>query len=140
MVDFNKIAENLKAIPSEEQKAIVNLIQLKTEADMDRVLNKLNSMEAKFDAKFEAFDAKLEVFDTKLKAMENKFDAKLEAMENKFDTRLEAMETKFDTKFEAMDTKIEAIDSKFDILRWLLMAIIAIIPIALTIFGYWSKN
>ncbi|VEJ09401.1 DUF1640 domain-containing protein [Actinobacillus delphinicola] len=129
MVDFNKIAENLKAIPSEEQKAIVNLIQLKTEADMDRVLNKLNSMEAKFDAKFEAFDAKLEVFDTKLKAMENKFDAKLEAME-----------TKFDTKFEAMDTKIEAIDSKFDILRWLLMAIIAIIPIALTIFGYWSKN
>ncbi|MDG6897890.1 hypothetical protein A6A19_07865 [Actinobacillus delphinicola] len=114
MLDLNNIAKNLKAIPPKEQKAIVNLIQLKTEADMDRVLNKLDSMEAKLDAKLEAFDVKLE-------AMENKFDAKLET----FDAKLEAMDSKFEARLEAM--------------RWLLMAIIAIIPIAFTVFGYLQK-
>lgn len=71
MVDLNKIAKNLKVLPLEEQEAIVNLIQLKTETDMDKVLNKLDAMEAKFEAKLEAMDSK---FETKLEAMDSKFD------------------------------------------------------------------
>ncbi len=61
MVDLNKIAVNLKVLPLEEQEAIVNLIQLKTETDMDKVLNKLDAMETKFDAKFEAMDSKFDI-------------------------------------------------------------------------------
>ncbi len=85
MVDLNKIAENLKVLPLEEQEAIVNLIQLKTDVDMDKVLNKLDVVNA---------------------------------------------------KLEAMDAKFE---SKFDSLRLLIMGMIALIPIAFTIFGYFNK-
>ncbi len=66
MVNLTKIADNLEAIPSNQREAIINLIDIKVENDMEKVLQKLDSMETKFDAKIDALDAK---FSNKFKSL-----------------------------------------------------------------------
>ena len=74
---------------------------------------RLDSMDAKFEAKFLAVDARFEAMDAKFDARFEAVDARFEAM----DARFEAMDAKFeamDDKFEAMDGKFEAMDAKFE--------------------------
>ncbi|MDP8189082.1 hypothetical protein QJU87_04280 [Pasteurella skyensis] len=72
MVDLFNINDQLEKLPSDQKKAIIALINIKTEDDMEKVLNKLNVIETKFDAKFEA--------------LESKFDAKFDAIDSKFES------------------------------------------------------
>lgn len=53
-MNLENVNQVIKKLPDDSQDAIVELISLKTEDDMDKVLNKLTSMEAKFDTKIEA--------------------------------------------------------------------------------------
>lgn len=109
----------------EDGAAIVALIDLKTEEDMDKVLNKLDAMQESFEAKFEGFDARLN-------SMEKSFDSRLNSMEKSFDSRLNSMEKGFDSRLNAMDQKL---DTKINTLYWfvgiavtLAVAVIRFIP------------
>ena len=63
LTDLEKQMEDL---PKKSKKSIVALIDTKTEHEMEKVLSKLNTMEQKFDAKFEGMDAKFDSFQFKL--------------------------------------------------------------------------
>ncbi|MBR0574464.1 MULTISPECIES: hypothetical protein [Pasteurellaceae] len=88
MVNLTQINDQFEKIPNDQRGAIVTLINIKTEDDMEKVLNRLDTIEAKFESKFDA------------------------------------LETKFDAKFES--------------LRWLIMALMAAIPVALTVYSYFK--
>ncbi len=68
MVDLLQINDQLEKLPDEQKKAIIGLINIKTEDDMDKVLNKLDTIEAKFESKFDAIDSKFESVDKALSA------------------------------------------------------------------------
>ena len=81
-----------------------------TKSDLDDAIQpihaRLDTMEAKFDGKFDATEARFD-------AMEDKFDAKFDAMDVKFD----AVEGKFDAvegKFDAVEGRFDAVDAKID--------------------------
>ncbi|MGT9715331.1 hypothetical protein ACVWQ5_05010, partial [Neisseria gonorrhoeae] len=68
----------------QDAAAIVALIDLKTEDDMEKVLNKLDFMTQNFDARLDAF-------------------------EKSVDARISSFEKSVDARFSAIDTKINAI-------------------------------
>ena len=113
MVNLSKLEALALQLNEKERLAIAGLIDLKTEDDMDKVLNKLDAIESKFDAKFDAFDAKFDAVDAKFDAIKSDFDAKFDAVDAKFD----AIKSDFDVKFDAVDAKFDAFDAKFDTLE-----------------------
>lgn len=80
MTTLTEVHEQLERLPPENRAATLALIDMKTEDDMDKVLNRLDSMQTKFDAKFDA--------------IESKFDAKFDAIESKFDSRFSELDSK----------------------------------------------
>lgn len=76
--------ELLSGLNRQDAAAIVALIDLKTEDDMEKVLNKLDFMTQNFDARLDAF-------------------------EKSVDARISSFEKSVDARFSAIDTKINAI-------------------------------
>ncbi|EMS2531852.1 hypothetical protein FV811_000172 [Neisseria gonorrhoeae] len=76
--------EVLSGLNRQDAAAIVALIDLKTEDDMEKVLNKLDFMTQNFDARLDAF-------------------------EKSVDARFSSFENSVDARFSAIDTKINAI-------------------------------
>lgn len=76
--------ELLSGLNRQDAAAIVALIDLKTEDDMEKVLNKLDFMTKNFDARLDAF-------------------------EKSVDARISSFEKSVDARFSAIDTKINAI-------------------------------
>ncbi|MFV0880207.1 hypothetical protein ACNHNY_05085, partial [Neisseria gonorrhoeae] len=74
----------LSGLNRQDAAAIVALIDLKTEDDMEKVLNKLDFMTQNFDARLDAF-------------------------EKSVDARISSFEKSVDARFSAIDTKINAI-------------------------------
>lgn len=74
----------LSGLNRQDAAAIVALIDLKTEDDMEKVLNKLDFMTKNFDARLDAF-------------------------EKSVDARISSFEKSVDARFSAIDTKINAI-------------------------------
>ncbi len=66
MSNLTEINEQLESLPDHERKAIVALIDIKTEDDMDKVLNRLDAMDSKFDAKFNAIESKFDAIESKI--------------------------------------------------------------------------
>ncbi len=91
--------EVLSRLNREDAAAIVALIDLKTEEDMDKVLNKLDAMQAGFHARMDSMEKS---FDTRLDSMEKTVDARFDSMEKTVDARLTAMDHKIDTKINAL--------------------------------------
>ncbi|HFC4951346.1 TPA: hypothetical protein ACFJRJ_000282 [Neisseria gonorrhoeae] len=76
--------EVLSGLNRQDAAAIVALIDLKTEDDMEKVLNKLDFMTQNFDARLDAF-------------------------EKSVDACISSFEKSVDARFSAIDTKINAI-------------------------------
>lgn len=58
MTQLSTICNLASNLPRSQRAAIISLIDLKTEGDMQKVLDRLDLMEQKLDAKFDAkFDA-----------------------------------------------------------------------------------
>ena len=76
--------EVLSGLNRQDAAAIVALIDLNTEDDMEKVLNKLDFMTKNFDARLDAF-------------------------EKSVDARFSSFEKSVDARFSAIDTKINAI-------------------------------
>ncbi|MDE0177824.1 MAG: hypothetical protein OXP36_04445 [Gammaproteobacteria bacterium] len=100
-----------------------------TRIDHDALVMRIDGLEAKFDAKFEAMEAKFE-------AMEAKFDAKFEAMEVKFDARFEGLEARFEgleARFEGLEATFVGLEAKFESLHTNLKLLMAVFAIGFTV-------
>ena len=98
-----------------------------TKSDLDAALRPIQAgietMDAKFEAKFDGleprFDAIDAKFDAKFDGLEPRFDA-IDARFDLIDTRFDAMDAKFDAKFDSTDAKIESVhrelSGKFNLL------------------------
>ena len=77
MSKLTETAELLDRLPEDSKKAITALIDLKVEDNMDKVLNKLDSMTETFNARFELLE---KTVDVRLKALDDKIDTKFDAL------------------------------------------------------------
>ena len=77
MSKLTEAAELLDQLPAESRRAITTLIDLKTEDNMDKVLNKLDSMTETFNARFDLLE---KTVDVRLKALDDKIDTKFDAL------------------------------------------------------------
>ena len=94
-----------------------------TKSDLDAALRPIQAgietMNAKFEAKFDGLEPRFDAIDARFDAIDARFDAidvKFEAMDVKF----EAMDAKFEAKFDSTDAKIESVhrelSGKFNLL------------------------
>ena len=95
MPKLTEAAELLDRLPEDSKQAIAALIDLKVEDNMDKVLNKLDSMTETFNARFEL--------------LEKTVDVRLKALDEKIDAGLKNLDDKIDTKFDALTHRINAI-------------------------------
>ncbi|GAA1856139.1 hypothetical protein [Myceligenerans crystallogenes] len=72
------------------------------------------ALEHKIDATFEDMYGKFAAVNGRLDSMDAKFEAKFEAMDAKFEAKFEAMDAKFEARFQAVDTRFESVESKLD--------------------------
>ena len=123
---------------------------LVTKTDLDNAVSelggKIDSLDAKFEARFAEVDVRFAEMDGKIDArfaemdgkidarfaeMDGKIDARFAEMGGKFDARFTEMDGKFDARFAEMDGKFGVVDTKFDALRtqnryvFLVLALIA---------------
>ena len=77
MSKLTETAELLDRLPEDSKQAIAALIDLKVEDNMDKVLNKLDSMTETFNARFELLE---KTVDVRLKALDDKIDTKFDAL------------------------------------------------------------
>ena len=103
MSKLTEAAELLDQLPAESRRAITTLIDLKTEDNMDKVLNKLDSMTETFNARFEL-------------------------LEKTVDVRLKALDDKIDTKFDALTHRINAISWFIGAVVTLAVAVLRYLP------------
>ena len=103
MSKLTEAAELLDQLPAESRRAITTLIDLKTEDNMDKVLNKLDSMTEIFNARFEL-------------------------LEKTVDVRLKALDDKIDTKFDALTHRINAIYWFIGAVATLAVAVLRYLP------------
>jgi chromosome segregation ATPase len=81
---------------------------------MEDILQAIQALGARFDAKFDELDAKLDGMNTKFKEL----DSKLDGMNTKFkelDSKFDGLNTKFkelDSKFDGLSTKFKELDTK----------------------------
>ena len=94
-----------------------------TKSDLDAALRPIQAgietMNAKFEAKFDGLEPRFDAIDARFDAIDARFDAidvKFDAMDVKF----EAMDAKFEAKFDSTDAKIESVhrelSGKFNLL------------------------
>ena len=69
--------EVLSGLNRQDAAAIVALIDLKTEDDMEKVLNKLDFMSKNFDARLDAFEKSV---DARISSLEKNVDTKINAI------------------------------------------------------------
>ena len=83
--------ELLSSLNRQDAAAIVALIDLKTEDDMEKVLNKLDFMAKRLDA------------------FEKSVDARISSFEKSLDARFSSFEKSLDARFSSIETKINGI-------------------------------
>ena len=76
-MNLSEISGKLDNLPEKEKKAILALIDYKTESDMKEVIMEIRNMESKFASKFDVIESKFD-------AIESKFDSNFDAIESKF--------------------------------------------------------
>ena len=103
MSKLTETAELLDRLPEDSKQAITALIDLKVEDNMDKVLNKLDSMTEIFNARFEL-------------------------LEKTVDVRLKALDDKIDTKFDALTHRINAIYWFIGAVATLAVAVLRYLP------------
>ena len=94
-----------------------------TKSDLDAALRPIQAgietMDAKFEAKFDGLEPRFDAIDAKFDGLEPRFDA-IDARFDLIDTRFDAMDAKFDAKFDSTDAKIESVhrelSGKFNLL------------------------
>ena len=97
MPKLSQTQAHISRLKPKEAAAIVALIDLKTEDDMDRVLNKLD-------------------------VMQNRLDARLGSLEKSVDARLTSLEKSVDARFNSLE---KSVDARFNMLYWLIGLLMA---------------
>lgn len=74
MANLSRMLELAEQLNQKDRAAIIALIDIKTEGDMQAVINKLDVMNSQLNSRFEAMDVKID-------ALETKMDARIDALE-----------------------------------------------------------
>ena len=77
----------------DEQKVEFRDFRVEMNARFDKVDDRFEKLDAKFDAKFERLDAKL---DEKFEKLDTKFDVKLDKLDAKGDANFDRVDARFD--------------------------------------------
>lgn len=85
MANLSQILELSQQLDQKDRAAIIALIDIKTEGDMQAVLNKLDMMGSQINSRFETMTARID-------GLEAKMDARIDALETKMDARIDALE------------------------------------------------
>jgi chromosome segregation ATPase len=104
---------------------------------------KLESLDAKVDAKAESLDKK---FDARINSLEAKVEAKFDSLEAKFEARFASMDSKFDSKIDNLEIKLngkidrviesmEQFPTKLQLARWAAGFISAFLVVAIAIIA-----
>lgn len=81
MANLSQILELSQQLNQKDRAAIIALIDVKTEGDMQAVLNKLDTMSSQLNSRFEAITARIDGLETKMGALETKMDARIDALD-----------------------------------------------------------
>ncbi|MDO4642775.1 MAG: hypothetical protein Q4A74_02935 [Cardiobacteriaceae bacterium] len=114
MVNLSQLNSLIHQIKEKERVAIVALIDLKTEDNMEKVMNTLNNMSETFNARFKAFESKFE------------------ALESKMDSRFEA----FESKFEVLESKIDSVEKRLTFLQWVALIGLSALGVLISILRF----
>ena len=112
MANLSQILELSQQLDQKDRAAIIALIDIKTEGDMQAVLNKLDMMGSQINSRFETMTARID-------GLEAKMDARIDALETKMDARIDALETK-------MDARIDALEKSIANIKWIVGIIVAL--------------
>ena len=82
------------------------------EAQQEIIIELLRAHNAKFDRIDDRFDMLEYKFDAKIDALDKKFDAKIDALDKKFDAKIDALDKKFDAKIDTVNTRIDTINHR----------------------------
>lgn len=74
MANLSQILELSQQLNQKDRAAIIALIDIKTEGDMQAVLNKLDTMSSQLNSRFEAMTARID-------GLETKMDARIDALD-----------------------------------------------------------
>ncbi len=133
--DLNRKIKKLEGLDKTHIEGIFELIDLKTDENMNLLIDKIDALSRKVDTKFDYLEQK---FDTKFDYLEQKFDTKFDYLEQKFDTKFDSLNQKLDTSIEKVylhvDYKIES--SKNQIILWTAAIIISISSLLLAILKF----
>jgi flagellar capping protein FliD len=77
------------------KKGILTIIDLKVNSEMKEVVMRIDSMEKRFDQRFEAVEQRFEVVDRRFDEMEKRFDQRFEAVDRRFDEMGERFSAQF---------------------------------------------
>ncbi|SUO96772.1 hypothetical protein [Suttonella ornithocola] len=132
MANLSNIHQLIEQLNQNDRSAIIALIDLKMEGDMQQVLNKLDVMAHNINAKFSAMDAK---FEAKLDAVNARFDAvdaRFDALEKGINTRFDALEKGTNARFIALENSIASI-------RWWNMTAIGFIGLLFVFLRFFPS-
>lgn len=143
MANLSNIHQVIEQLNKNDRSAIIALIDLKTEGDMQQVLNKLDVMAHNIDAKFSAFETSI---DAKLNAMDAKFEAKFDAVNARFDAvdaRFDALEKGMNTRFDALEkstnARFIALENSIASIRWWNMTAIGFIGLLFVFLRFFPS-
>ena len=64
-MELSELSKEIEHLPKKEKNAILALIDLKSRSDMEKVLNRLDAIESKFESKFNAIESKFNAIESK---------------------------------------------------------------------------
>ena len=114
-MDLEKLNKEMGSLPKESREAILNIINEKTNSDMDR-------------------------FISELKSFKSEFESKLESQQSKLESKSESLQSKLESKLESQQSKSEALqinsDSQLRMMRWMIGIVGGVLAIILTILAF----
>lgn len=106
---YTSTIENGKTV-AERTTALLEVVDVKTDENMDKIIAKMEMGFNALNAKFEAIDAKFQVIDQKFELV--------------------------DERFEAMDIKFDSLEKRYTHMTWIIGLIVVIVGILIAAATY----
>jgi len=116
--------ELINKLDPQSRTAIIALIDIKAEEQMEAVASKLDLVMNKIDA----LDQKI---DAKINALDQKIDAKINALDQKIDSKIDSLE-------KICNAKFDSIEKRLSFLQWSMMVGFSAIALVVTVLKLTS--
>ena len=124
MPTISQMYELINKLDPQSRTAIIALIDIKAEEQMEAVASKLDLVMNKIDA----LDQKI---DAKINALDQKIDAKINALDQKIDSKIDSLE-------KICNAKFDSIEKRLSFLQWSMMVGFSAIALVVTVLKLTS--